>query len=643
MTTAELGVPSEPVNVKLPAKPACNALVRRPFPTLQFGSMKPLSCSPDLLASPIVEIPHAPVTLDPARLPPVVASCFAAENSPQPTQPDEKASAAHFERLYTPCKPADSDDLALALLPDPTSAHEACAAIQTAGPPPTTSVELEDTSRPTSGIPHCPKRKLTEKKPTSFYKRCPCLSKGSNSTTNKPVSLKPLTTVPHHPVQISRDAVTAFSFASKNLKPESKTPPLKQLKPITCYSSYKAYEAASALSTHEEACIEIPLWLGEHLQSPMGGVYDRSSDHQAPNSAKVVAKGTDEQPDFIAARLPAFDDQAFPSEPSLSTESLIIGPLFEPPSPLPEKPVHLSSAGEAMTAVANCPSLHAAKDKTACTLYRGKPGSVLDSSSFNLKAFCNISEADAVQNLDVRLDDLTARLETLTMSGSGSRGIYSESKAKDKEELAAEEEMHEVCKEFDTCLLDETTVKREEELLNQRANNNAYSFKYADLSDDWDDDTVRESKDELSDVPLLIEYDHVWDGDGWTVLSSDLTPDSTNEAASDLETYDIESPQDLGRKLSSAFASRHDLDAYLAVHMPLPESPSTASLVKEDTELAQKLLAEYDESFVQLAGLVWGGEDDETAVLVEKKQPQSPFGCFPIIDGVAFGEEGMML
>lgn len=563
--------------------------------------MKPLAISSSLSLPPLTNA---------ARVPPRVETAVTSHTELEPTPTCANKISARISPRKESQNVLSSAKTVIPALLDPTPEHDACTAFQTVG---NSTPLMESTIKPLDApsVPPRPNPKPTKPKITSFYKckpPVPHVPLKPITLQNTKKTIKMPEPVPHHPSQVSSEAVKVFSFKSQSSPSPKPTSKLVQPKPITCFTSYKAYEAACASPIQAKPCpLETPpMWLGEHLQHSVSGFHDRSEPEQTwPDG--MPTPDADAWSNFIAARLPTFTQSTSrqaANPPGLvdifdsASEGPAIGSLFDLPSPVaaPAIPTVVKKWAEEKK--------KKKQNKTGCILYRNKPLPTLEDPGFDLAAFLDLGN----------------------------------------EEDTEEQAMTDLC-----AAMDSLGLEKEQQNINQPTLDEAfgsYGFEYAET-----DHTASNHQDNLFDAPIFIDHEEAWEGDEWTMLTppftssdgSDFEPSSEFDFASDDCDLDI-SPTDLHtRDINSALKE--------ALHIPLPSSTSTENLVREDNDHVMKILSEQHEGFVELVGMEWGLEDDEFSVSLEAwnddrfkgGKEQNPFETFPILDGEAMGEEGMVL
>ena len=492
------------------------------------------------------------------------------------------------------------------ILSDPTSTHEAYL-----------------TTLPTMNSFH-------ERNPTDICTILAPLPEPSASVrTPSPsvVAIKASKQLLHHPRQVSHNASQVFSVRGQKPSPSTSIIKRPQPGPITSFSSYQAYEAACALIPQATPLLPSSASKGavEGLQHAAADTAADTSDGSRTCSLTLPAPNVDAQLRFVAARLPTFVQKSpspaielagSPDVFNSGSDSPVIGSLFDLPSP-PFQP--LTSTLSIPIIINKWAEEKTEKQRKSCRLYHRKSASALDEPDFDLAGFLNQASDPLKKDEDKAMQDLCAAMNALDVS--------------------------------DQCGVADH-VNTENPL-------QAYGFEYADLDDGWDtyNHVVDDCANKLHDAPVIVDYEEISDAEDWGLISpantfarSDFESDSDFDLNRDIDSEDEDDEWYTTDHATRAFA----FDLRQALKVPLPASPSTEDLVRQDTEEAKqamKTLAEYDGGFTELTGCDW---NDEFEVSVDawsngrfRKQEQgkdtNPFMTFPLIDGQAVGGESMDL
>jgi len=436
------------------------------------------------------------------------------------------------------------------------------------------------------------------------------------------VAMKASKQLLYHPTQVSHSASQVFPVHGREPSPSTSIINGPQPRPITSFSSYQAYEAACALIPQTTSLVPSSAFKGpiEGLQHSAADTSDGSRTCSLTPSAPEV----DAQSGFVAARLPTFVQES-PSPAielasssdvfNCGSDSPVIGSLFDlrnpplqPPSSTLSIPIIINKWAEEKNK----------KQRKDCRLYYRKSASALDEPDFNLAGFLNQASGPGEEDEDKAMQNLCAAMNALDVS--------------------------------DQCGVPDH-VNTENPL-------QAYGFEYADLEDGWEtyNHVVGDCDDKLCDAPVIVDYEGMSDVEDWGLISPANTfVRSDFESDSDFDlNLDTDSEDDDEWHATDCGTRTFALDLARALKVPLPASPSTEELVRQDTEEAKqamKTLAEYDGGFTELIGCDWNGEFEVSVDAWNngrfRKQDQgkdaNPFMTFPLIDGEAVGGEGMGL
>lgn len=462
---------------------------------------------------------------------------------------------------------------------------------------------LKDTQLTASGA----KPGSAQPKITSFYKTGAGRSKSAEKEAilrKPPLKSRLPKPVTHHPRQDSHQASQVFTILPSEIN---------QLKPTAYFSSFGAHEAPCAVIDERKPCTPHSLAkdLGGVIDDPCGSTGD-SHKIQSPDSGDLAEQEENAWMAFIAARLPTFAREpaslvttkpvCLDSVPSSPT----IGSLWDLPAP----PPRICQSPVVPTVVQKWMEERKQRERKACTLYHEESPSALEESSFDLGTFKDLCN----------------------------------------EKFRFEQNMDELCTAMDTLKIDQIRPDH----VSFPGPMKAGAVGDADQHDEWNrESSIGDSGDESADDSVLVNYEDASEADEWAMLS----PSISSSAYSD---DDILTPTnfDLGSdsgyqelSFTDRFRDQMGADFSEAMRIPLPLSPSTEHLVKEDTKYARlKMLSELDEAFVELAGMDWGDDADEVAVPLaawsfggSKTDLKSPFSTFPLVDGDEMGQEGMEL
>lgn len=678
MTASELGNIHEPEKTRLPLQPTSRALVRHGSPVLQFGSMRPLSLSQCLTRPPIAHAPQpypqpepkpdpkpetAPtlsVQLDDAFL---HASCMQTGTSPG----DPWTS---FSTIFKPYRSTAQCTTPVTSLLDPMTAHEACSVFQTPdGPARPTKSNL---SKTLAGS----RLRLGQKKIDSYFEHTPCLPTPQETievqSVNRqespqqalPTSRSP-ETVLYHPPQTSHEAAQVFSTTHQPTS-RKQTPKPRLFNPITSFNSYQANEAACSSPTNVLSLpsTNMPTWFGECAQHKFTGVHDASDSNQVCPSS-VSQQDSNEWPGFVAARLPTFH----PDTPLHSAESAgpidtfkaESEPLLEPLSPPSPSPITTPTI---QVLVEKWRKEKERDERKGFAIHRANRSSALDEPDFDLATFLDPPMVQHPE--DESLVTLCAAMDAMSIEEDchepshvsikdGCEG-YGFEYADQQDEWDSHGSCvvgdwdREVCK--DTASNDEWENRSNEWSRTHAFGNGEHKvceavelYDHLVVTADWtDEDFV---------IPVMMNCEDAWDHE-WAMSSPSLTSDDSNSDW--FSDFGLE-PRNRQTKLTDSDQDAMDLDLAEALHVPLPSSPSTERLVREDTHAQMRVLSEEAHGFVELPGMEWGSESAEFAVCLDarsdvwawtesklpKKNEECPYHTFPLIEGEAVGAEDMKL
>ncbi|KAF1352513.1 hypothetical protein BDV97DRAFT_368258 [Delphinella strobiligena] len=646
--------------------PTSRALVRHASPVLQFGSMRPLSLSQCLTRPPAVQVPHpypqpeskpetAPtlsVQFDEAFL---HASCMQTGTSSGDQQ-------TNISTIFKPYRSTAQSTVSVASVPDPMTAHEACTVFQIPdGPALPTKRNSPKTfagSRPGLG----------QKKIDSYFAHTPDLpapqetievqSVNRQQSSRQALPTSRLPDVLYHPHQTSHEAAQVFSTITQ-------PPKAKLFSPITSFNSYQAYDAACPSLTNVVSLpsTHMPTWFGERAQHEITGV------HEAPDSVQVCPSSmsqhdSHEWPGFVAARLPTFhpDTPSHGAESAGSADTLKgkSEPLLEPLSPPSPSPM---TTPIIQALVEKWRKEKERDERKGFTIDRAKASSALDEFDFNLATFLDPPPVQHCE--DKSMVGLCAAMDAMSLEEHCHEPSHVNIKDGCENYGFEYADQKDGWDSHDSCVIGDWDKEVCENLgpndeWENRSNrwSRTYAFgdwqhklcKAVDPNDQWDD--LGDWTDEDSALPEMRCEDTC--DQEWAMPSPGLkSDDSDSDWFSDFELE----PRNRRRKLTDSDHDAMDIDFAEALRVPLPSSPSTERLIREDTHAQMRVLSEEVNGFVELPGLEWGSESDEFAVRLdlrndgwswaESKLPgaieEQPFQTFPLIDREAVGAEGMKL
>ena len=639
-------MPSEPAKARLPSTPRHQALARKRLPVLQFGEMKPFTLCPSFSKPPTKnEMVHHPrQTLnDTTTSRKAIEESSAALHVPSAylskgTQCTLWDSACHKHAAYV-----ESDKSAP--LFSLSSQQERC-------PPSGFSGALTWTKVGEASVPSVPTAPLQVDAKAATQKMPGSNKFGPRDENGPGVSTPPPGTplhlhgpAKHHPFQISREALKVFTLQQQPPS-HSQAKSFRRLRPVTSFNSYEAYEAAHAVVDELESCVpgSMPPRLGEHVH-PSLNTTESLSRPERTCQITLSAQDAEAWSNFVAARLPAFRQTASSAVDQFSVVDDVFGhhrsdsPLTESLSCLPSstsKPIHTPiGAVEIPTIGRKWSDEKGTNEKRGCTLYRSKSISVLETVS-----------------------DIPC--------------VTSQSTAQDKETMA----MRELCSAFNSLTLDDKSVEAAQHLAQK-----TLGLEYPDYGSDWEEEShvTGECEDRLCDAPVLVDYNQ-WndvDDNEWLVLSPTVTLGScasTFDAGSDSEFAFVSEDEKPSNVMSTANRGQNAFDIVLdlqdEIRAPLPASPSTEDMIREDTQEQMRLLSEHSDDFIEVVGYNWALDEDMFAVdqdawnteqfKLDSKE-KSPvngrsvqekvdsngvdgwqFGVFPVIESAPLGETGIL-
>lgn len=637
MTASELGYIHEPEMTSLPIQPTSRALVRHGSPVLQFGSMRPLSLSQCLTRPPIAHVPQPYPQPEPKPEPkpdtaPTLSvrldDAFLHASSMQ-TGTSSGDPRTKFSTVCNTYRSTARSAASVTSLPDPMTAHEACTVFQIPDGParPTKSNPLKTTlagARP----------RLGQKKIDSYFKHTPALPAPQETTEVQsmnreksprqalPTSISP-ETVLYHPPQTSHEAAQVFSTTNQPTSDKQSSKP-KLSNPTTSFNSYQAHEAAYSSPTHVVPLqsTHVPTWLGERVQHSTTGVHDASDSVQVCPSS-MSQQDSDSWPGFVAARLPTFHTgtpyHSAESIGSVDTMKNNPEPIFEPSSPPRPSP---DTAPMIQALVEKWRKEKEQDEGQGFTIHRANRSSVLDESDFDRATFLNPPSAQHCD--DKSMVDLCAAMDAMSLEEhchvpshvSAKHGCegYGFEYADQKDGW----DSHGSCVvgSWDKEVHGNMASSHEWET---RSNEWSRAHAFGDwehkvceavnLNDQWDD--IGDWTDADSAFPVMKSCGDAW-GQEWAMPSPSLTSD--NSDSNWFSDFELE-PRNRQTKRTDSDHDAVDIDFAEALRVPLPSSPTTERLVREDTQAQMRVLSEEANGFVELPGMEWGSESDTCCVL----------------------------